>query len=158
MTQTPITGPLSDTDEKTTSDALQDSLVDLVGLALVAKQAHWNVIGRNFRSVHLQLDELVNLARTHADEVAERAATIGRSPDGRPATVAGQTGVPEYPGGWQKDERVIKAVVDTLEALIARFRERVHQTEESDPVTQDLLITITSELEQAHWMWQAQLA
>lgn len=34
MTQTPVTGPLSDTDEKTTSDALQDSLVDLVGLAL----------------------------------------------------------------------------------------------------------------------------
>lgn len=158
MTQTPITGPLSDTNEKATAAALQDSLVDLLGLALVAKQAHWNVIDRNFRSVHLQLDELVALARTHADEVAERAATIGRSPDGRPATVAGQTGVPEYPEGWQKDEQVTKAIVDSLSALIPRFRERIRQTEESDPVTQDLLITITSELEMAHWMWQAQLA
>lgn len=108
--------------------------------------------------MHLQLDELVALARTHADEVAERASTIGRSSDGRPATVAGQTGVPEYPEGWQKDEQVTKAVVDSLSALIARFRERIRQTEESDPVSQDLLITITSELEEAHWMWQAQLA
>ncbi|MGH4007953.1 MAG: Dps family protein [Pseudonocardiaceae bacterium] len=158
MTQTPITGPLPDTNEKTTAAALQDSLVDLLGLALIAKQAHWNVIGHNFRSVHLQLDELVALARTHADEVAERAATIGRSPDGRPATVAEQTGVPEYPEGWQKDVQVTKAVVDSLSALIARFRERIRQTEESDPVTQDLLITIASGLEKAHWMWQAQLA
>lgn len=155
---TPITGPLNDTDAKTVGDALQESLVDLIGLSLVAKQAHWNVVGRNFRSVHLHLDELVTLARTRVDEVAERASTLGRSPDGRPATVAEQTGTPDYPDGWQNDEQVVKAITDTLTTLIARFRDRVKLTDEPDPVTQDLLIAITGELEQAHWMWQAQLA
>ncbi|MBZ4518154.1 DNA starvation/stationary phase protection protein, partial [Mycobacterium avium subsp. hominissuis] len=42
---------------------LQRVLVDLVELHLQGKQAHWNVIGSNFRDLHLQLDELVDAAR-----------------------------------------------------------------------------------------------
>jgi starvation-inducible DNA-binding protein len=159
MSRTPISSPLSDAGkQKTTGSVLQDCLVDLIGLALVGKQAHWNVIGSHFRSIHLQLDELVALAREHADDVAERAAAIGVSPDGRPATVGRDTGVPEFGAGWRTDTDVVAAVVETLGALIARFRHRVEETEETDLVTQDLLITVTAGLEKAHWMWQAQLA
>ncbi len=159
MSRALISNPLSDAGkQKTTGGVLQDSLVDLIGLALVGKQAHWNVIGPRFRSVHLQLDELVELAREHADSVAERATSIGVSPDGRPATVARDTGVPEFGAGWRTDDDVVTAVVEMLAALIARFRHRVEETEEADPVTQDLLITITADLEKAHWMWQAQVA
>ncbi len=39
-----------------TGEALQETLVDLVGLSLMAKQAHWNIVGPRFRSIHLQLD------------------------------------------------------------------------------------------------------
>ncbi|NED90608.1 DNA starvation/stationary phase protection protein, partial [Streptomyces sp. SID11233] len=72
--------PLAEADLKIVSDALQGALVDLVDLSLVAKQIHWNVIGPRFRSVHLQLDDVVDSARTHMDEVAERASTLGVSP------------------------------------------------------------------------------
>ena len=41
-------------------EALQEVLVDLVDLSLVGKHLHWNVEGLTFRSVHLQLDELVD--------------------------------------------------------------------------------------------------
>ncbi|EUA58454.1 starvation-inducible DNA-binding protein/fine tangled pili major subunit [Mycobacterium intracellulare 1956] len=41
---------------------LQRVLVNLVELHLQGKQAHWNVIGSNFRDLHLQLDELVDAA------------------------------------------------------------------------------------------------
>jgi starvation-inducible DNA-binding protein len=34
---------------------LQRILVDLVELHLQGKQAHWNVVGANFRDLHLQL-------------------------------------------------------------------------------------------------------
>ena len=55
MSRELISNPLSDAGkQKTTGAVLQDSLVDLIGLALVGKQAHWNVIGPRFRSVHLQ--------------------------------------------------------------------------------------------------------
>ena len=42
---------------------LQRVLVDLIELHLQGKQAHWNVVGSNFRDLHLQLDELVDFAR-----------------------------------------------------------------------------------------------
>ena len=85
MATAPITSPLPDDAQQTVGAVLQDSLADFVDLSLTAKQWHWNVVGRNFREAHLHLDELVELARTYSDEVAERAATIGVSPDGRTA-------------------------------------------------------------------------
>src|SRR5271155_5799943 len=40
---------------------LQRVLVDLIELHLQGKQAHWNVVGTNFRDLHLQLDEIVDI-------------------------------------------------------------------------------------------------
>jgi len=50
----------------------------LLDLSLLAKQVHWNVVGPRFRSVHLQLDDVVTTARQHSDTVAERAAALSR--------------------------------------------------------------------------------
>ena len=51
---------------------LQAVLVDLIALDLVGKQAHWNIVGPNFRDLHLNLDELVHVAREGSDDIAER--------------------------------------------------------------------------------------
>ena len=91
----PIPSPLEDQARDITGAALQATLVDLVDLSLVAKQAHWNLVGRQFHDVHLHLDELVEKARKYSDQVAERAAAIGVSPDGRAATVASDSRVPD---------------------------------------------------------------
>ncbi|MFI2375693.1 Dps family protein [Streptomyces sp. NPDC018964] len=151
-----VKSPLSDANLKTVSEALQGALVDLVDLALVAKQIHWNVVGQRFRSVHLQLDEVVTLARKHSDTVAERAAALGVSPDGRAATVAVGSGIGVTPEGWVDDTAAVGALVEALGAVIARMRERVTATAEPDPVSQDILITITADLEKQHWMFQAE--
>ncbi|SDN32541.1 Dps family protein [Allokutzneria albata] len=154
----PITSTLGDAARQTTGAALQGALVDLVDLSLVAKQAHWNVVGKRFRDVHLQLDELVAAAREFTDQVAERASAIGVSPDGRAGTVTETSGVPRFPEGWQQADDVVNAIVTTLDTVVQRMRARVDETEKSDPVTQDLLIAVTAKLEEARWMWQAQLA
>ena len=151
----PITSTLDAGQQKIAGDALQGTVVDLIDLSLIAKQAHWNVIGRNFRSVHLALDELA--AREFTDSAAERATAIGVSPDGRSATVSTTAGTKGFGEGWTKDDQVIAAVVDNLAAVIDRLRSRIADTEAADPVTQDLLISITARLEQLHWMWQAQV-
>jgi starvation-inducible DNA-binding protein len=152
----PITSTLDPVQQKTAGDALQATVVDLIDLTLIAKQAHWNVIGQNFRSVHLALDELVSAARDFTDEAAERATAIGVSPDGRAATVAQDSGAKGIGEGWTKDAEITASIVGNLAALIDRLRERIAATETADPVTQDLLISITARLEQLHWMWQAQ--
>lgn len=47
-------------------------------------------------------------------------------------------------------------IAETLGAAIARLRERITATEQADPVTQDLLIGITAELEKQRWMFEAE--
>lgn len=153
-----VKSPLSDADLKTVAEALQGALVDLVDLALAAKQIHWNVVGPRFRTVHLQLDEVVDTARVHSDTVAERAAALGVSPDGRAATVAAGSGIGPFPAGWVKDSDAVAALVDALGAVITRMRERVRATAEADPVSQDIFIKITADLEKHHWMFQAENA
>ena len=78
---------------------LQKVLVDLIELHLQGKQAHWNLVGTNFRDLHLQLDEIVDGAREAADTIAERMRALDAVPDGRTDTVAATTSVPAVPAG-----------------------------------------------------------
>lgn len=152
----PITGPLRGEAKKVVAEALQGALVDLIDLSLVAKQAHWNVIGHQFRPIHLQLDELVAIAREHADAIAERAVALGINPDGRSATVAGTTSVQQPEAGWIEDGKVVATLTDILEGVAARLRARIAATDEPDPVSQDLLIAVAQDIDKQHWMFQAQ--
>ncbi|MGW7285971.1 Dps family protein [Streptomyces sp. NPDC054847] len=153
-----VKSTLSDADLKTVGDALKGALVDLVDLGLVAKQVHWNVVGPRFRSVHLQLDEVVDTARQHSDMVAERASAIGVAPDGRAATVAARSAIGSVPEGWIKDVDVVRTMIDSLGSVIGHMRERIEATAEPDPVSQDILIQLTADLEKHAWMFQAENA
>lgn len=158
MSKSPITSPLSDADRESTGALLQATLVDLIDLSLIGKQAHWNVVGPHFRSAHLQLDELVTAARQFVDDVAERANAVGVSPNGKARTVVESSGIPEYPDNWRTTEATVEVIVSILGEVIKRLRRRIDETDKSDLVTQDLLIAIAKDIEQAHWMWQAQQA
>ena len=136
-------------DERAVASDLQRMLVDLIDLALIGKQAHWNVEGRQFRSLHLELDELVDAWRTLGDEVAERAVTIGAAPDGQAETEP-------LPPGVLCDQAVIEAMADRLAAVAARTRMRIERTAGVDPVSEDLLIRIAGSLEKQLWMIRGQ--
>lgn len=153
---TVVKSPLSEPARKIVGGALQGALVDLIDLSLLAKQVHWNVVGPRFRSVHLQLDEVVDTARLHSDTVAERAAAIGVTPDGRAGTVDKTSGIDTVTDGWVKDTEVVEILVAALDVLITRMRERIGATAEPDPVSQDILIGLTADLEKFHWMFQAE--
>ncbi|RKN40819.1 Dps family protein [Streptomyces hoynatensis] len=153
-----VKSTLPDTTLKIIGEAMQGALVDLVDLSLVAKQVHWNIVGPRFRSVHLQLDDVVETARTHSDTVAERAAALGLPPDGRSATVASGTGIATVPEGWLRDTDAIRTMVEALGAVIVRMRERLDDVGQVDTVTEDILIQLTKDLEKHHWMFQAENA
>src|SRR5271167_2814244 len=78
---------------------LQKVLVDLIELHLQGKQAHWNLVGTNFRDLHLQLDDIVDTAREASDTIAERMRALDAVPDGRSDTVVATTTVPNLPPG-----------------------------------------------------------
>lgn len=136
---------------------LQDTLVELTDLAAQAKQLHWNLVGPHFLSLHEQLDGLTGEVRAAADEVAERAVTIGFPPDGRMGTVAKESPLRDVPDGRVPDTQVIELVVDALDTVNERLRRRVDRLGELDAVSQDLLIGVLAGLEKRAWMFRAQL-
>lgn len=158
MSSTVIKSPLDEAAKEVAGAALNSALADLIDLSLVAKQAHWNLVGKSFRSVHLQLDEVVEEVRVLSDDIAERAVTIGVVADGRAATVAEKSGLPKHDAGWVKDTDVIAYFVQALEVAIDRLREGIAATEDADIVSQDILIGATGALEKHYWMFQAALA
>jgi len=146
---------LSQPELETVAGELQAELADLIDLSLNAKQAHWNVVGPNFRSVHLQLDEILADLRVWSDTVAERLSTIGILPDGRSATVAKATTLSEMPSGEVKDADAVEIFSDYLREFAARSRQRAARVD-ADPVSQDILHTIIGGTEQHQWMLRAQ--
>ena len=142
---------------ETVVKALQATLVELIDLALLGKQAHWNVVGPQFRSVHLELDEIVDLTRLSYDRVAERLATLGIAPDGRAETVANTSELPGFPEGFVPATETVQRVAQAMDTVAVRMKERIVAVGDEDPVSQDILIGTTDEVEKAAWMLRSQL-
>lgn len=156
MTQTATTLARNATEESATE--LQTVLVDLIDLSLQGKQAHWNVVGPLFRTVHLELDELVKDARKWADEVAERMRALDVAVDGRADFVVRQSGLTSLPAGTIADCDVLGRVSDQLATVGARCRASIERLDGTDKATEDILVGIVKGLEKHLWMFRSQQA
>lgn len=144
------------TASKTLSENLQKVLVDLIELASQGKQAHWNVVGTNFRDTHLALDEIIDAAREFSDTIAERMRALHALPDGRSDTVAESTTLPEFPQGEIATTEVIDLITARLEDAVATCRDVHDQVDEEDPTSADIFHEIIEKLEQYAWMMSAE--
>ena len=61
------------------SGALRLLLADVFGLYVKTKNFHWHMTGRNFRDLHLLLEEHSDRIFAMTDDIAERARKIGGS-------------------------------------------------------------------------------
>jgi starvation-inducible DNA-binding protein len=136
---------------------LQATLLELVDLSLLGKQLHWSVVGPHFRSLHLQLDELIDSWRALADDVAERAVAIGFWPDGQADAIVGGADRTTVERGGIADHDVVRELARLVEGVAERARERMDRLGELDLASQDVLIDVTRALEQQLWMIRAQL-
>ena len=141
---------------KALTDDLQKVLVDLIELHLQGKQAHWNVVGKNFRDLHLQLDEIIDSAREFSDTIAERLRALHAVPDGRSDTVAATTTLPEYPNGEVDTAETVDLITVRIEAVVGTIREVHDDVDEADPTSADLLHAVIEQLEQYAWMVSAE--
>jgi starvation-inducible DNA-binding protein len=137
-------------------NALQATLVELIDLSLIGKQFHWNVVGPHFRSLHLQLDELVDSWHDLSDTVAERAVAVGYSPDGQASEVARSAGLEPVEAAPIKDDEVVRLLTHRLSEIADRVRGRMDRLGELDAASQDVLIGVVRELEMQTWMVRAQ--
>ncbi|WP_255770362.1 Dps family protein [Pseudarthrobacter sulfonivorans] len=140
----------------TLTNNLQAVLADLIELHIQGKQAHWNIVGTNFRDLHLQLDEIVDAARQFADDTAERMRALHALPDGRSSTVAKSTSLAQFPEGLITTKDAIDRIVAALEAAVGTMRKVHDEVDEEDPTSADLLHEFIAKLEQYAWMVNAE--
>jgi len=136
---------------------LQERLNALNDLALTLKHIHWNVIGPHFIGVHRMLDPQVDAVRLMVDEVAERIATLGGSPVGTPGALVAARSWEDYPIGRADTSAHLAALDVVYDGIVEDQREVIAKTEEPDPVTQDMLIEHSQQLEQFQWFVRAHL-
>ncbi len=132
--------------------SLQQALTELQQLQLQTKQAHWNVSGTLFYSLHELLQDHYEGLSKYADMCAERLLAIGASSDGRATTIVQTSGVPEFPGGFIDDARVIGWFTAAYKTTAEEVRGGIYATEENDPETSNILQEIEGAL--ATYQWQ----
>ncbi len=136
---------------------LQERLNSLNDLALTLKHIHWNVVGPHFIAVHQMLDPQVDRVRAMVDEIAERIATLGSAPVGTPGALVSQRLWDDYSIGRADALEHLGALDLVYQGVISGHRQAAEETEESDAVTNDLLIGHLHDLEQFHWFVRAHL-
>ena len=136
---------------------LQQRLNALNDLHLTLKHAHWNVIGTHFIGVHEMLDPQIDAIRDYADEVAERIATLGVSPKGTPGAIVSGRTWDDYSIGRADSIAHLGALDLVYQGVIADHRKAAQDTEDTDPVTNDLIIGQLHKIEQFHWFIRAHL-
>ena len=135
---------------------LQAVLADLIELHLQGKQAHWNLVGTNFRDLHLQFDEIIAAARLFADQAAERMRALHALPDGRSTTVSAGTRLDGFPEGLTSTKQTVKLITARLERTVQTMRDVHDEVDEEDPTSADLLHAAIERLEQLAWMVNAE--
>jgi len=141
----------------TLASNLQMVLTDLIELHLQGKQAHWNLVGTNFRDLHLQLDEIIAAARLFADQTAERMRALHALPDGRSSTVTADNRLDEFPEGLTSTKDTVKLITARLERAVKTMRDVHDEVDEEDPTSADLLHAAIERLEQLAWMVNAEI-
>ena len=138
------------------ANELAPRLAEAIDLALQAKQAHWNVRGANFGTLHELFDRLAAEAHAHADELAERIGQLGGAAEGTLAAVAARTKLPPYGLALFREEDHVNALADAH----ARFGRGVRAgidtlTRLGDAASADLLTCISRACDKALWMLEA---
>jgi starvation-inducible DNA-binding protein len=136
---------------------LQPVLADLIDLSLQGKQAHWNVIGPFFQSVHEQMDKIVDDARGWGDEVAERIIAVGATASGQVDDVAKISSLDPLPQGILGDQQALALVAQKVQTVASRARTAMERLGDIDLVSQDLITGIVAGLEKHLWMLRVQV-
>ena len=137
-------------------ELLNARVADGIDLALLTKQAHWNLKGREFIAIHEMLDGFRTEADNYVDTMAERVSQLGGTALGTTQTTAKGTTLPPYPVD-------IHSIPDHLHALIERYgkmanniRENIDQAAEAgDADTADIFTEVSRGLDKALWFLEA---
>jgi starvation-inducible DNA-binding protein len=137
---------------------LNARLADTIDLLHQAKQAHWNVKGRNFIALHKLFDEIAEAADEHMDLIAERAVQLGGVAEGTIQIGARRSELEPYPLEISDDQDHVAAMSAALAAYGKRVRQAIDQSDElGDKDTADMFTEISRAADKYLWFVESHL-
>lgn len=150
--------PLDAKNRETIVELLNGLLALLIDLRLQVKQAHWNVRGPNFISLHQLFDSFAGELEESIDEVAERATALGGRALGTAARVAAAATLEDLPKKATSGPEFTALLADRYGKAAAFTAEGIGTSQKaSDEVTADLFIETAGKLEKSLWILEATL-
>jgi starvation-inducible DNA-binding protein len=138
------------------ADLLNRRLADAIDLQCQCKQAHWNVKGDQFISLHELFDEVHGEIAEYVDRLAERVVQLGGTAEGTVRVAAERSELDEYPVRMWKGADHIRCLSLALAAFGSRVRFAVQGMDElEDVVSADLCAEIASGIDQSLWFVEA---
>ena len=131
---------------------LNQRLADCIDLQTMCKQAHWNVKGPQFISLHKLFDDVDQDIESYVDLIAERVVQLGGIAEGTARVVAERTTLLEYPLAISAGRDHVAALSDVLAQFGRTVRIGIEEMNElEDAASADILTEICRGVDK--WLW-----
>jgi starvation-inducible DNA-binding protein len=141
------------------AEKLGDVLASSYVLTLKTHSYHWNVVGPDFRTLHLLFEEQYQEIFAATDVIAERIRALDQPAPGSFAAFAKLSRISEAPGDPPDDEQMVTDLAKDSAILSALCAEvRAIADDAGDTATGDLMNGRIAAHDKAAWMLRAQLA
>src|SRR6266851_6001587 len=135
---------------------LNARLADAIDLALLTKQAHWNIKGPQFIALHEMIDGFRTELDEHVDTMAERVVQLGGTALGTTQAVAGSTTLAPYQTDIYSSTDHVAALIERYAKMASSARVAIDATAEAgDADTADLFTAFSRALDKQLWFLEA---
>jgi starvation-inducible DNA-binding protein len=139
-------------------ELLNARLADVIDVALLTKQAHWNLKGPRFIGIHEMLDGCRTQIDDDVDTMAERVAQLGGTALGTAQVVAPSTTLPPYPTDIYTISGHLAALIDRYGTVANAVRKAIDTADEAgDANTADIFTEASRGLDKALWFLEADI-
>ena len=139
------------------SETLLELLSNEYVLYLNTLNAHWNITGNNFASIHSLLEKQYECLKDIIDDIAERVRILGNHVPAAHSKYIKKSKIDDMLGDGDFVS-TIKALCESHKKITDMLRQSIKKVSETeDFCTEDMLISILKEHEKILWMLNSHL-
>src|SRR5882757_6897848 len=150
---------ITEASRKAVAGQLAKLLADEFVLYTKTLNAHWNVEGTDFHSMHLFFESQYGLLQEQADSVAERIRSLGHYAPGTMKLFLELTHLTEFNESKNDSLRYIKELLQDHESIVEFIRGNINSfaNDYGDATTSDFITGLAEAHEKMAWMLRAHL-